>query len=176
MAEAAENVLDGVLHRRRVGDVAGECVRVAAGRADLGDQPVEGFGVARQREYRRTAGGHRDRRGAPDAAGGSGDDHVLAHQRPAGIVPSRPVGVEVLGPVAPQLRRIRRELRNRDSGALQRFFGALAGERRCQVDDIENLTGNAELGGGHVAQDPCAPGRLQERGRRGARQRSDQGR
>lgn len=95
---------------------------------------------------------------------------MLTHQRPAGIVPPRPVGVEVLGPVAPQLRRIRRELRNRDSGALQRFFGTLARERRCQVDDVEYLTGDAELSGGHIAQDLRAPGHLQEGGRRGVRQ------
>ena len=77
----------------------------AAGRADLGDQVVERFGVAGQREHRRTAFGHRDRRRAADAAGRAGDDDVLADQRARRVVAPGPVGVEVLGPVPPQLRR-----------------------------------------------------------------------
>ena len=47
MTKLAEDVLDRVLDRRRVGDVARERVRMTAGRPDFGDQVVERFGVAR---------------------------------------------------------------------------------------------------------------------------------
>ncbi|CFS65663.1 Uncharacterised protein [Mycobacterium tuberculosis] len=40
MVETAQDVLDGVLHRRGIGDVAGECVRLTAMGADLGDQLI----------------------------------------------------------------------------------------------------------------------------------------
>ena len=46
---------------------------------------------------------------------------VLADQRPGRVVAPGPVGIQVLGPVPPQLRRVRRELRNRYPGAAQRF-------------------------------------------------------
>ena len=90
-----------------VGDVAGERVRLAAVRADLGDQVVERIAVAGQREHRRAAFGDRDRRRPADAAGRAGDDHVPTDQRAGRVVATGPVWVEVLGPVPPQ-RRARR--------------------------------------------------------------------
>ena len=77
-----------------------------AGRTDLGDQTVEGFGVARQREHRGAAGSNRDRRCPPDAAGGARDDDVLTDQGTVGVVASCTIGVEVFSPVTPQLRRV----------------------------------------------------------------------
>ena len=134
-------------------------------RADLGDEVVERFGVARQREYRRAPFGDRDRRGPADTAGRAGDDHVLADQRPGRIVATGPIGVQMLGPVAPQLRRIRRELGHRYPGAAQGFCGVGRREGGRQVDDVEDLAGYAELGGGHVAQHLGAAGDAKERRR-----------
>ena len=78
MAEAAQDVFDGVLHRHRIGDVAAEGMGLAAGGADLGDQLVERVGVAGQREDRCAPLCDGDRRRSTDAAGRAGDDDVPA--------------------------------------------------------------------------------------------------
>ena len=149
--EAAQDVLDGVFHRRGVGDVAGEGVGLAAIGANLGDQIVECIAVTGQCEYRRTPFGDRDGRCPADATGSSGDDHVPADQRSVRVVAAGPIGIEVLGPVPPQRGRIAGELGHRNAGAAQCFLGLLGGEGRGQVDDVEDLAGDAQLSGHHVA-------------------------
>ena len=149
--EAAQDVLDGVFHRRGVGDVAGEGVGLAAIGANLGDQIIECIAVTGQCEYRRAPFGDRDGRCPADATGGSGDDHVPADQRSVRVVAAGPVGIEVLGPVPPQRGRITGELGHRNAGAAQCFLGLLGDEGRGQVDDVEDLAGDAQLGGHHVA-------------------------
>ena len=47
-----------------------------------------------------------------------------------------------------------------DSRAAQRFLRVVGGERRHQVDDVEDLGRDAELGGRHVAHHLGAPGGL----------------
>ena len=167
VSEPAEDVFDRGLDGRRVGDVACECVRLSALGPDAVDEFIERIGVARQGEYRRAAFGDGDGRRTSDTAGGAGDDHVLTHQRSRRIVAARPIGVEVLGPVAPQLGGVRRELRHRDAGAAQRFFRIVGCEGREQVDDVEDFGRHSELSGGHVAKDLGASGGPHDR-RRGA--------
>jgi hypothetical protein len=161
--EPAEDVFDRVLHRCAVGDVAGERVRLPTGGADFGDEVVECFGIARQRETvaPRWATAIAEARPMPL------DAPVMMTCRPTNgpaASPPCPVGIEVLGPVLPQLRRIRPELRNRYPGA-RSFPRILRAECGHQVDDIEDLGGNPQLRHRHIAQHLGASGRSKERRR-----------
>ena len=62
--------------------------------------------------------GDSDGRGPADAARGTRDDDVAAHQRAARVVPAGSVGVQVLGPVTPEFRCVRGEFGQDDAGAL----------------------------------------------------------
>ena len=175
VAEAAQDVFDGVLHRRGIGDIAGEGMRLTAVGADLGDQIVERVAVARQREHASAALGDRDRRGPADTAGCAGDDDVPAHQRPARIVATRAIRVEMLGPVPPQPGRVASRTRARQFRCRCNAFRVLsADEGGRQVDDVEDLGRDPQLGGRHVAQHLGAPAHLQQRGGHRAGQRSAQ--
>ena len=165
--EALEDVRDSAVDGCRVCDVTAERIRLPAGGADLGDQLLEGLAVARQGEHRRTACRDRHRRGAADAAGGAGDDDVLADQRAGRIVATGPARIQVTGPVSPQHSRIGAEFGHRDSTAPQRLCRQLTAEGRHEVDDVEDLGRHPELGCGHVAQDLGPTADLEQRRGRG---------
>ena len=151
MIKATQDVFDGVFHGPGVGDIAGEGVSLTAVRANLCNQVVERIAVTGERKYRRPALGDRHGRCPTDTAGRAGDDHVPSDQRSIRVVTARPVGIQVLGPVPPQHRRVAAELRHSNSRAAQCVLRPIGDERGGQVDHVEDLAGDPELGGDHVA-------------------------
>ena len=103
--------------------------------------------LARARDEQHLAAGlaHLQRGLEADAAGGAGDEDLLAADRARQRALAEQVGVEVALPVVPDPRGVGRQWRHRDAGAGERPLGVAGVELRLEVAVLHRRRRDAEI-------------------------------